>query len=243
MSYGQIPGSIYPTNGLIAYYSFEDGAVRDRYGNNQGTVAGGAKFVGGSPGNAILLSSGASQWVTTGLMGNWGGQWGQGITIIMKYKSPTNGYGVITGMYSDFSSQGYLFTVNRGPASPAGAMWTIIRDSTGHSITAYMTTGSPLLYDNNFHIIACVTDPVALSHKFYIDGVNYPETYSSAQAQGSGYGNLSWSWAIGAGGDPSGPNSGIINGTIDEYRIYSRTMAATEIAGLSVIKNPKSSQQ
>ncbi len=99
------------------------------------------------------------------------------------------------------------------------------------------TSGTSPLTPNQWHHVAFTND--ATGHKFYIDGVEVPATYSAGNATTSVFFDqcttaATTEYAIGWTSYLS--DTEVFDGRIDEVRVYNRVLSATDIATLYAYK-------
>jgi hypothetical protein len=122
-----------------------------------------------------------------------------------------------------------------GALPDGGTTNTYVQCFTG--LTA-LDGGAPSWLDGNWHHIAAVASSTAPGLAIYVDGALAPCTtfnksqYATDDISYSGRGSDLW---VGRHGDPGASTNASFDfeGNIDEVRIYSRALSATEIMGLA----------
>jgi fibronectin type 3 domain-containing protein len=196
---------------LVAAYSFDEGsgaAVTDASGNNHfGTISGATWTTTGKYGGALSFN-GTNASVDLGALGTFY-QAGFTLEAWVQKQSATKNDVTVLGTWT--ATQG------------GGPMIWVDHIATHYQLT--MNQGMSNYLDSGQNPVAAVWQHLAVTFngttaRFYIDGV---EVANRAVSVGIGASN---SWRIGAYGSTPG---GFFDGLIDEVRIYSRALSATEV--------------
>jgi hypothetical protein len=174
--------------------------------------------VSGKVGNALVFD-GVDDYVDCGTLTIENGS----ISVWFKPESLTSGEHVIAGI---------------GQVSANNQYWKIETvDTAGRVVFGYRTlpttayrlwqTNTGAISTGNWYHIAVRFDSSSLSPEIYINGVN--QTLSIYASSGTPSGNVSDTFAIGRSGGYNGLYS---KGTIDQVRIWNRTLSGAEISSI-----------
>ena len=215
------------TSGLVAEYNFNDGsgsAATDSSGNgNTGTLTNSPTWTAGVIGSGALSFNGNNQFVS--LPNNsqitLAGLYGATISAWIK---TTSGGTIICSGGACINFANYALNVNGGLAT---AMFVNANTSAGQFILS--STNS--VNDGQWHMITSVLNGTSIA--LYVDGtnVNSINNFSGAIYNDGGSSPIDIGATASTGGCGS-PASSYFNGTIDDVRIYSRSLAASEIQTL-----------
>ncbi|OFX53632.1 MAG: hypothetical protein A2046_11610 [Bacteroidetes bacterium GWA2_30_7] len=225
VSFAQIP-----TNGLVAYYSF-NGNANDESGNGYNGTANGATLANDRFGNAnsaysfngvnnyIDISSNASSF-----------NFQQPASVSFWVKSSVDDVHAIYSVTNNIGDNGTTIVIgNNTTGTLTDEIITISHrsSSTDYYIAGHTTTNRNLLFDNNWHNIICVFDGV--SAKIYLDNIllSLSSTYGTNNGN---YGNVTNPTRAVLGTRYANSAYGVFhNGGLDDIRIYNRTLNSTEI--------------
>lgn len=223
------------TNGLIGYWSFNDGTATDQSGNgNHGTVYG-ATEVSGKSGNAFQFD-GDDDYIDIGdnpdfdITGN--------LTISLWFKTNTSQLGTFVSKLDPQNlDNGYNLVmgdiVNTYPPTSAGTIYFMMaKDSTSLSQYDIAQTTSTFT-DNVWHHLTAFYRPDGISRpKIYIDAIEQSVSNSgvplSSIGASAGYPLKFAEYSYGSGYHN-------FNGILDEIRIYNRALIEDEIQELAGI--------
>jgi PKD repeat protein len=217
------------TDGLIGYWSVNDGTATDQSGNgNHGTVYG-ATVVGGKSGNAFSFD-GDDDYIDIGDRSNF--DITGDITISVWFKTSTSQMGCIVGKLDQVNpDNGYDLAMRDSfSTNPSGKiLFRVASNSNGPSEYDAVQTVSTFT-DNVWHLLTAIYTP---------DGVSRPKIYIDAVEQSVSNSGIPLS-SIGASpGYPLklaeySPGSGVFNfnGALDDVRIYNRALTENEIQEL-----------
>lgn len=205
-------------SGLAAEWNLDDNALDTSCNSNNGTVNG-ATFVNGKLGKALSFD-GTDDVVkipnhSTLNFGSTGS-----FSISVWLKSTQSGFGWIVDHRSNNDGVYSGYTIG----DSSGVIIARIRDSTAHDVPVSSTTN---VNDNKFHHIVLIVDRIAQTENLYIDNIlEDTETTSSV-------GNIDTSFSLQLGGTAI-PNTLVdfFAGTLDQVRIYNRTLTTNEINSL-----------
>ena len=212
------------TNGLIAYYNFNNSSTNDSSPSSNNLILNGATFTTDRFGNpnsalAVKLTNGAIQQNNVGISG-------KAARTISVWVNPTSIPDWNSGRIVDWGSGTYG--------------WCNIQYCNRINKTIYLTSNN-LVWDGGYSLSGVTSSPSDLSSKwhnivmtydgtnalFYIDGV-----IQSNQASTSSFSYINTvNTPLKISGYPLG-----INGSIDDVRIYNRALSAIEV---SALYNPK----
>jgi hypothetical protein len=207
-----------PTNnlGLVGYWPLDDGAgttARDASGNgNNGSLMNSPTWTTGEVGGALGFATASHQYVTLPkslpITGN------NSRSIFVWIKAPTSvSQQMIVATGIQTNSEAFNLVIGYGAAHLVGVM--------GFFDDFYPTTGTAV-DDGKWHLIGVTFDGVTT--KIYVDGVLdnfHTETYGTVA--GANY--------LGANIAQLGFEN-YFNGTIDDVRIYNRTLSQVDITAL-----------
>jgi len=216
--------SCVPRGGLVGEWKFE-GNTGDTSGSaNNGVASGGTSYVPGKVGQAIQFDG------STGVVSipdasslNFGNSGSFSISLWMKStQSGTGNAG--DGLIVDHRRNNDGTYAGYSIEDPSGTIYARIRDSSGHDVPAISTSN---VNDGRFHHLAFVVDRAAQEERLYVDGsLQSTKDISSV-------GDIDTSFGIYLGGTAS-PNT-LVNfyaGTLDQVRIYSVALSASEVGTL-----------
>jgi len=217
----QVAGGI--TNGLVAYYTFEDGAVKDRAGTNNGALVNAPTFTQGRIGNAGSFN-GTTQYVNLGsdpmfVFSN--------ITFTISAWVNTTASVNEAILANDGTQGGWVLYMN-GPING------LIKNSTANNVCFNSTTATGF-NDGRWHnVVAEFTTDTSVSTNnnivFYVDATPRPGSKTNLGV----YDNVSPRILI-----ASRTNSSLLFlGKIDDVRIYNRGLSQSEISQNYALKPP-----
>lgn len=136
--------------------------------------------------------------------------------------------------YTSEASQNYPGIISKNPAGAATGAYHLLIDTSNNpycevdiSSTGYLVNPNTAKNDNRWHHFVCVVNESALTLTMYIDGVSVGSTAIPAGSE-SNSGPLT----IGGRSDGSGVGANRFAGSIDDARIYTRALSATEVKQL-----------
>lgn len=189
-------------NGLLAYYSFDDGTATDNSGNGyHGTIYGATRVVGGVFGSALAFN-GQNAAVKT--------------PANLEQSSSSAGATLVAWVYPTSVSGGRHHVVS---SDNGGFDWSILRDGdTWFVFTGEQSRSTNFKVDlNQWQHVAAVFTPTG-EVKFYKNGQLMTMPYINFDASDNN---------IGIGHNPG--YGEYFSGTIDEVRIYNRPLDESEI--------------
>ena len=198
-----------PAPGPVAAYSFDEGAgstAADSSGNGHTGVITGATWVAGKYGGALSFN-GTSARVDLGSLGTF---YQSGFTLeawVQKASATKNDVGVV-GTWTSGAS---------GPMIWVDHIATRYHLTLGSSLSSYLDSGQSPVAGVWQHLAATYDGTTA---RFYVDGV---QVASRTVSGGVGSSDV---WRIGAYGATAG---NFFDGLIDNVRVYSRALTATEV--------------
>src|ERR1039457_6873100 len=176
--------------------------------------------------NSAISLDGASQYVLTTTLGDFGANCASGFTLTAWVQSSyTSGYEAVFGSQGA-SGMAVSLYLNFAGGVGAGMIEGLVRDSRNSVHTCDVPSNSGIT-DGNWHFIAWVDNPAANSGTIYVDGVAL-NTVMPSSAAGS---TTDLPTPLGLG-IRAGINDGLFNGALAGCRIYSRTLSAGEISTL-----------
>lgn len=210
------------TNGLVGYWSFDEGAGGVAHdfsvNNNHGALVNAPQWVDGIKGKAINLN-GSNQYISLGLQSSFdlSGSLSFSFWAKPRLSALTGVHDFICNYDSSGSTCQYEVYLNNGIL-----VFTI--DGLGGASFENYTSAASLTANKWHHIVAVSTGQDNVI--FYVNGVAYTTTKSGSIATPtSGFGSTS----IGRSGDFNG---NYFPGSIDEVRIYNRALSQDEITTL-----------
>lgn len=216
------------TTGLIAYYPF-DGNADDKSGNNNNGIVYGATLCPDMAGraNRAYLFNGTSNYIKliaaniVSLNSYTVSLWAKPTAI------PTNSGGMIYGFGSNYYGpvQGLTYQTNR-------TLFAACYNAGTNPVQSY---SSLCCFDPNSWVHIAVTRD-ASNIKIYINGTLVsPQSSSLVNGQNADYGSGPYAAII--GGRSSLDYQYFYKGVIDEVRIHSRVLTASEINELKLLNN------
>jgi concanavalin A-like lectin/glucanase superfamily protein len=219
-------GSI-PTSGLIAYYPFNGNANDESANSNNGTVNG-ATLTTDRDGNANSAYSfdGVDDWIEIDSVANEVSGVGTG-TISIWFKSNSSSYnGSLIWFDDDGSAYGSSFAVG------GFSSYMDLTESIGFFRISYLVmsyrNGRGFYFDNQWHhMVFTISEN---SNKLYVDGISLTsDYYNGNQTTGNClWGNIT---QIRIGKKPIA-STNVLQGEIDDIRIYNRALTSDEITAL-----------
>ncbi len=203
-----------PSSGLVGYWNFDEGSgtvANDSSGNgNTGTING-ATWTTGKVGSGALSFDGTSSYVSLGSSASL-----SGITypysISLWFKSSTNQSKILFSFdTNDASSDQAILLAN---SSGGNNQWIIAGNKYAN---VYPTINN--LSDGQWHNVVVERDS-SNNALIYVDGNNFSTNNTSAYSVSN--------MVIGGRGAGTYP----FNGSIDEIRIYNRTLSASEVSNI-----------
>ncbi|RDB05620.1 LamG domain-containing protein [Runella aurantiaca] len=222
-----------PTNGLVAYYPFNDNAI-DASGNNRdgGIVAGG--YAGVIPttdrfgvANRAYAFNGLGGHIT---VSNWNILAGNAPrTMMLWFKTSVST--TSSNFQSILSWGGWL----------SDAFSRIVIRKGGSGILGFDESNANQLfvrnqfqyYDNQWHLIAVTFDGSTLN--LYLDGVSLQNKTTTLNTSSNSF-NYPSNLIIG-----SDESNGFFTGSLDDVRIYNRALTANEVQQTYVVEAPTTS--
>ena len=206
--------------GLVGYWSFDDGSGTTAEdfspsGTNTGTLTNGPTWVDGKLGKALSFD-GISTYVSLGNPGNSPLNVGTSDFTIASWIKTTDGGGQRCIVSSTGSSRGVRFGLT------GGHPYYLIGDGTTYRESSI---GSAVVNDGNWHHLVIVFSRTSSTATAYVDGMSSGVDSFSASIGSANSGSTKVIGAMAAG-------TGLINGTIDDVRIYNRALSQAEITAL-----------
>jgi hypothetical protein len=211
---------------LVAYYPFDEGSgsiAHDCSGNGydallSGTSTTSAWTTGHAKGAIAFASANQTCVIVASATAN---QSGGPLTVSAWYEMPSSSSGGY--LVGQRHQTGYAWRVDiEWDDAGAGLNFAIgTGDGSGNDDYAQAYTGT-----NAFHHVGAVYDPSGPTQTLYLDGVAVGSTSSVASIA---LDPIASTIRIGCRGD----DTNYFDGVIDEVRVYSRALAASEIVALS----------
>jgi hypothetical protein len=214
-------------SGLVGYWKFDEGngtiAHDSSNNNNTGTLVNGPFWVDGKYGKALNFD-GSDDYVDCGTLGDFGSTTLNDTTTYMFWINT-----------SQTTSSRILGTINDGYNTALAIEMNIpttdkvriyIRDDERHRLSADLEN----VFDftgTGWHHFAFVVDVRNSSIVIYIDGISRAITYSHQEAPTT-FSDFQYPFTIGAW-NLWGDVQSFFNGTIDDIKIYNRTLDSIEI--------------
>jgi len=205
-----VPAQAGLTDGLVAYFSFEDGSNLglDNTGNgNDGTAAGDPVGVVGKVGNGVEFD-GAGDWFALANEANFDLPTAMTVAVWIQPTWTTSWQGVV--------------------AKGEGGRWRLARDGGGTDVKFSGNTGNVdgnvAVNDGAWHLVVATFDGANTTASMYIDDLAVRTTVSGATQE-----NGDKQVMIGNNPDSTGR---AFNGLMDEVGIWDRALSAAEVAQL-----------
>jgi hypothetical protein len=215
------------SNMLVAQWTLA-GDVNDHAGTNNGTAYGVPTFVAGPTGaaNSALALNGASQYVQTTTLADWGAGCAAGFTLTAWVN--TSDHVDQEAIFGSQSGSGMAVSLylNYAGGSGSGMIEGIVRDgnNTLHACDVQNNTG---ITDGNWHFIAWADNPSANTGIIYVDGV----ALNTVMQQSAATATTDLAYPMGLG-IRAGLNDALFNGALADCRVYNQTLSAMAISAL-----------
>ncbi|GEM_PF-286592 len=241
---------------LVAHYTFE-GSASDGVGGHHGTVTGAPAYVASahaSLGQAISFE-GLAAWIEVPDFDYAGaeGAWTISLWVKGTAKATASSYFFSHAFYDKIGSINFYGLSMAEPAPRTGIYHSVVRTDTGGTGRVYSHDTWPFLSDEwegrtdigitgNWHMLTLVFDPSGTVAdrtrlKFYVDGALAPYAGTGYQSTFGTRVNPAGSIFLGRRTpdpiDPADLDPRILNGMIDDLRIYSHALSDGEVAALT----------
>ena len=208
------------TNGLIAHYKFDEGSgttVTDASGGNTGTLTNGPSWVGGKIGTGSLQFDGMDDSISLGNVLSLGTN---SITVSVWIRSDSDSRQVV---FSKVGPKFYSFELlNR----------SIARFYVSDGTTTHNSQFPISLTDGGWHNVVWVIDRTKSMGQIYFDGAE-KKCSGNCIANLMSLGDITGSGLAYISGNPKS----VVNGGLDDVRIYNRALSNTEINELYNLKS------
>lgn len=208
---------------LEAYWPLDEDSgstAHDVSGNSRdGTVSGATPGEPGVRGTTAYLSDGTDDYIST----NWAGVGGSTNRTFECWVKTSTGAMQMLIAYGDQDTSGAKWVVRLDETSTAGDWAPRVEVAGGY------LRGSTHVADGNWHHIACVLDGTGVTdHTLYVDGSAETVDASSAQAMDTDT-TAEDVWLFRRPDTYSGSGDRVLDGLMDEPRMYSRALSQSEI--------------
>ena len=221
---------------LVLMYNFDnvsalgenDTYVVDLSGKgNDGVAVGTAQPISSGKYNWAFSFDGTGDYVDLGMQ-SFASNFNGIVTFSSWVKTTLTTTETVIGNYDGTNDAAFQIELNRGSGlDEDGKIFAWIRgENTGNSILGYVNSDTNI-NNGEWHHLLVIYNPSSQTINFYLDGVPQSTTYSS---QNSLTGFNSFDYAVYLGAHNNADSAGrVFNGSIDEVRIYNRSLSASEV--------------
>jgi len=223
----QINPNIYNNTGLVGSWHFSEGSgalALDASGlGNNGTLTNGPVWAAGKFGNGLQFD-GVNDYAL--VPDNPSFKFYENFTLLAWVKTSAAVDGIVINNLNQANGYGYMLRVNYPSAG-------IVFLQYHNGATSLALSATKPVNDGQWHQIVGVREKGSLA-KIYVDGILNATTADPGFAMSYGTIGLEFGGSYDSrfGGFPPSTNTEPLNGTIDELRIYNRSLSAQEISDI-----------